>query len=200
MKNKLFLGIDGSDGSGKTTLIKELKKYYEKENKKVVHIHFPRYDTEIGEVIKKVLTNKIKMNPAALQMLYSSDRVNFSTYDFPKLEKEYDIIIADRYTTSGLVYGQHDGLVLEEIIHNELRIKKPNLYLILCADVDVALNRINSRNLEKTKYEKKEIIKDAIEKYKNLKNIVPDVYLINSNGTIPEMTNQAIDILEKKDW
>lgn len=192
----IFLNVDGTDGSGKSTLVKELQKYFKKRNKKTIHTHFPRYNTEIGKVIRKVLTKEIDMNPAALQMLYSADRVNWSTYQFSQYSKEYDVIIADRYTTSGLVYGQHDGLALEEILHNELRIKKPDIHFILYVDPEIAMERINNRGEQITKYENINTLKVAIKKYKSLRDILPNVYLINSNSSINNMVNQAIKIID----
>ena len=40
--------------------------------------------------------------------------------------KKFSICLVDRYTTSGLVYGQIDGLNKEEILFNDRRIVKPD--------------------------------------------------------------------------
>lgn len=194
----LFFNCDGIDASGKSTLINELKKYFESKNKSIIHTHFPRYNTEIGCVIEKVIKKEIDMNPAALQMLFSADRVDWTTYEFNEYKNKYDIIMTDRYTTSGLVYGQLDGLLVQEILHNDLRIAKPDFHLILNVDVDIALKRLYSRGSEITKYENKKTMEVATQKYRELVNIVPNVYLINANGTIEEMTNEAIKIIESR--
>src|SRR5690554_1733780 len=112
----MLVNIDGADGVGKTTLVEGLMKYYTNQDKKITFLHFPRYETEIGKIIKKVLLKQNDtMHPAAFQMLCSADRVNWSAFDYPKLKKEYDIILVDRYSSSGIVYGQIDDLDKKEI-------------------------------------------------------------------------------------
>jgi dTMP kinase len=192
-----LINIDGADGTGKSTLIEGLINYYSKQNKKITFLHFPRYDTEIGKVIKKVMYKEIDMHPSSLQMLYSSDRLNWYTYDYPRLEKEYDIVLVDRYLTSGMVYGAVDGLEPSEILFNDRRTAKPNANIILVADAETSLERMAKRNETTTLYENADNIKTATENYKNLKNIIPDVYYINAKQSKHNVLIETIKIIDK---
>lgn len=195
----LLINVDGSDGVGKSTLIENLVKHYTNQNKKITYLHFPRYETEIGQIIQKVLQKKNdKMHPVAFQMLCSADRVNWSVYEYPKLKEEYDIILVDRHSSSGIVYGQIDGLDIEEILCNDKHIVQPDIHIILIADVKTSMERMANRDEENTKYENVEGIRNATELFLELDKVLPNVYYIDANGSIEEVLEESINIIESK--
>ena len=194
----ILVNIDGADGVGKSTLIDGLIQHYTNQNKKVTYLHFPRYDTEIGKIVQKVLLKKNNnMHPAAFQMLCSADRVNWSVYDYPILKEEYDIILVDRHSSSGMVYGQIDGLDIEEILCNDKHIVQPDIHIILIADVETSMERMANRDEESTKYENIEGIKNATDKFLELRNILPNVNYINANMGIQDVLKESINIIER---
>jgi dTMP kinase len=192
-----LINVDGADGVGKSTLIDGLIDYYTKQNKKITFLHFPRYDTDIGKVIKKVMFKEVEMHPSSLQMLYSSDRLNWYTYEYSKLEKEFDIVLVDRYLTSGMVYGEVDGLEPTEILFNDRRTAKPNANIILIADAETSINRMSKRNETATKYENVENIRSATKNYLNLKNLIPDVYYIDAKQSKENVLYDVIKIINE---
>lgn len=195
----LLVNIDGSDGVGKSTLIENLVNYYTSQSKKITYLHFPRYETEIGQIIKKVLLKQNNnMHPAAFQMLCSADRVNWSIYDYPTLKEKYDIILVDRHSSSGMVYGQIDGLDIEEIICNDKHIIQPDLHLILIANVETSLERMANRDEEITKYENVEGIKKATKLFLELNKVLPNVNYIDANRSIEEVLDESINIIKRK--
>lgn len=194
----LLVNIDGCDCTGKSTLVDHLITHYTKQGLKVHYLHFPRYDTPIGKIIKKVLLKEIKMHPSSFQMLCSADRLEWSINDYPKLKKIFDLVFVDRHTTSALVYAQIDGLDKEEILFNDRRIVKPDINIILFAPIDVLLKRLEKRQEKIELYEKREIMEKALEKYLELYKYYPNVDYINADCTIEEVKNQAIQIINKK--
>ena len=194
----LFVNIDGSDGTGKTSLVEGLIKHYGKKGLSLSFVHFPRYETEIGKVIQKVLNKKIKMHPSSFQMLYSADRLNWYTYDYPQLVDKYDIVIVDRYLTSGMVYGEIDGLDPKEILFNDRRTKMPDLHIILYANTDVILGRINQRQEAKDIYETSDIVTQANIKYRSLGSYIENVCYVDSTMSKEEVLNEAIKIINVK--
>lgn len=193
----LLISIDGADGVGKTTLINGLIEHYRQQGKKIDFVHFPRYNTELGKVIKKVLLKEIDMHQSAFQMCCSADRLNWSVYEYPKLKKEYDIIIVDRHTSSAIVYGSMDGLDPQEILYNDRRITQPDVNIILFASAETSMKRMANRNEAATKYENIEAITKATQGYLDLYKILPNVYYISADLTIDEVKNEAIKIIGK---
>jgi dTMP kinase len=194
----LLINIDGADGTGKSTLVEGIIKHYKYKGYLLNFVHFPRYETEIGKVIQKVLNKEIQMHPSALQMLYSSDRLNWYTYDYPELEDKYDIVLVDRYLTSGMVYGEIDGLDPNEILYNDRRTKMPDLHIILYADADVVVKRIDQRQEAKGMYETLSIVKQANNKYKRLQDYLDDVEYIDSALSKDEVLKEAVRIIDWK--
>lgn len=194
----ILINIDGADGVGKTTLIDGLIQYYTNQNKKITFLHFPRYETEIGKIVRKVLLKKDNMHPAAFQMLCSADRVNWSIYDYPILKEEYDIILVDRHSSSGMVYGQIDGLHIEEILCNDKHIVQPDIHIILIANVETSMERMANRDEENTKYENTEGIKNATRLFLELKDVLPNVNYIDANRSIEDVLEESINIIERK--
>jgi dTMP kinase len=195
----LLVNCDGADATGKTTLIENLVQHYTNQNKKITYLHFPRYETEIGKIVRKVLLKKDnQMHPAAFQMLCSADRVNWSVYEYPILKEEYDIILVDRHSSSGIIYGQIDGLDIKEVLCNDKHIIQPDLHLILIADVETSMNRMANRDEENTKYENAEGIRNATELFLELDEFLPNVHYIDANGTIEEVLEESINIIESK--
>ena len=188
----LMINIDGADGTGKTTLVEGLMKYYVDMGKKTAYVHFPRYNTEIGQVILKVLKKELEMHPSALQMLYSADRLNWSTYEYPQLCKTHDIVFVDRYLTSGIVYGGTDGVESDEILYNCRKNIVPNLNLILLADATTLVNRINRRGEEATMYETYNTIKEAVKRYSKLHTLIQNIYYINATQSKEAVLENAI--------
>ncbi len=195
----ILINIDGADGVGKSTLIEGLIQHYTNQNKKITYLHFPRYETEIGQIIRKVLLQKNNnMHPAAFQMLCSADRVNWSVYDYSELKEEYDIILVDRHSSSGMVYGQIDGLDIKEILCNDKHIIQPDLHLILIADVETSINRMANRDEETTKYENTEGIKNATKLFLRLDKILPNVNYIDANRSVEEVLEESIKIIKRR--
>jgi dTMP kinase len=191
----LLINIDGADGTGKTTLVDGLIDTYSKQGYKITYLHFPRYNTELGTVIKKVLLKDLDMHPSAFQMCCSADRLNWSVYEYPKLKDEYDIIIVDRHTSSALVYGSFDGLEAEEILYNDRRIAQPNINIILHANAETSMTRMSNRDEANTKYENLETITKATDIYLHLHEILDNVYYVDATQSKQDVLNSVINII-----
>lgn len=191
----IVINIDGADGTGKTTLIEGLMKHCADIGKKTTFVHFPRYDTEIGQVILKVLKKELTMHPSALQMLYSADRLNWSTYEYLQLCQTHDIVFVDRYLTSGIVYGGTDGVESDEILYNCRKNITPNLNIILLADATTLVNRINRRGEETTLYETYNTIEKAVNRYAQLHTLIQNVCYVDATQSKESVLSSAIQLI-----
>lgn len=191
-----IINIDGPDGVGKTTLIENLMKYFLAFTT-AYFIHFPRYETAIGKIIKQTLFNEINMHPKSLQMLYSADRLNFTQFQIMGLSQQYEYLLVDRYITSGIVYGQVDGVSPFDVLSFERETVKPNLNLILLASPEVILKRLDKTNKKLDMYENLESQKTALRYYKEIHTFFPKTKYINAEGTTDEVLQEAINAIQK---
>jgi dTMP kinase len=138
--------LEGIDKSGKATQTRLLMKRLKKHDKEVQIISFPDYSTTIGELIRKYLDNKVKLNPEVRQCLYVANRWE-RVQDIKSWIEEGNIIIADRYIPSGLAYGIANGLELEWMINLEKGLPTPDLVIVVDVPVETAFDRENTRDV-----------------------------------------------------
>lgn len=186
--------IDGPDGAGKTTLVDGLTKYFHEIGKRVGFIHFPRYDTAIGTLIREALFIRTQMDPKAMQMLYSADRLNFTRFDLPELEKILDVLIVDRYITSGLVYGQADGVLPSDILVFDRETKKPDLNIILHANPEILMKRMSKK--EKDKFENFETQQKTNEYYQHIHNYFLRTVYIDAASSQKQVLDTTIESIK----
>ena len=110
MKRKtLWVVVTGLDGSGKATQTEILRKYLQKKGHTVTKLTFPDYDNPSSSLVKMYLGGQLGDNPAdvnaySASAFYSVDRVA-SYLQFWKEEYENgNVILADRYATSNIIY------------------------------------------------------------------------------------------------
>ncbi|MGQ9621312.1 MAG: dTMP kinase [Bacteroidales bacterium] len=104
---KLFV-IEGLDGSGKSTQIKLLKDFFEKQNQKCEYIHFPRTHTRwFGELIARFLRGEFgslnDVDPYLVAMLFAGDRKDAADIVKSWLN-DGKMVLLDRYTYSNIAY------------------------------------------------------------------------------------------------
>ena len=103
-----IIAVDGVDGAGKSTFIQNLKNKLEEDldtDKVDITVqHFPNYDIESGEEIKKLLmTCKDASDPSFISSMTDLNMLNrYQTIcDYaPDANKEFHIILFDRYKSS----------------------------------------------------------------------------------------------------
>ncbi|MFZ2338116.1 MAG: dTMP kinase [Bacteroidales bacterium] len=104
---KLFV-IEGVDGSGKSTQLKLLNKYFVGMGYSCEFLHFPRTDSPyFGELIARFLRGEfgsiVDVDPYLVAMLYAGDRRDASGMIKSWLD-EGRIVLLDRYTYSNIAY------------------------------------------------------------------------------------------------
>lgn len=188
----ILVNIDGPDAVGKSTIIEEIKTLlFDVCGYKVESVHFPRYETPIGKVIKRSLNGEILMSPESLQMLYGADRVNFCEYAFNQFEKEVDLLLVDRYATSGLVYGQVDGLTKEKVCMIQEGVIAPDLNIILTAPFDVLIKRMKDRgNVDK--YENEKMLEKSIILYNQIHKLITPTIYVDANRDVDKISNEIM--------
>ena len=114
----MFVTIEGPEGSGKSSVTKEVVKLLEKDGYTVVLTREPG-GTPIAEQIRNVILDKenTKMDGMTEALLYAASRRQHLVEKVWPLSKEGKIIISDRFLDSSLAYqGGARGLGIDKIL------------------------------------------------------------------------------------
>ena len=143
----MFVTIEGPEGSGKSSVTKEVVKLLEKDGETIVLTREPG-GTPIAEEIRNVILDKknIAMDPMTEALLYAASRRQHLVEKVWPLSKEGKIVISDRFLDSSLAYqGGARGLGIDKILDlNQYATDGfyPDLTLLFDLDPRIGLQRI----------------------------------------------------------
>ena len=199
----MFISFEGIEGSGKDTLIENLKKYYLKKELEVIFTKEPG-GTELGKDIRGILLNpESSFSSEAELLLLMADRIeHVTTIINPNLKKN-KIIFCDRYIDSTIAY-QGKGRNLSENKIKELidilNLPIPDLTILLDLPVEDGLLRANKRN-ELDRFEKEDINfhKSIRKSYLDLQKKDPKrIFLFDSSISENKLFENVLNLIEKK--
>ncbi len=145
----MFITFEGGEGSGKTSLIKEVSKWLVENGKPTLTTREPG-GSFIAEQIRKVLldNNNLDMSPKTEALLFAASRVQHLEEIILPALKENKIVLCDRYIDSSLAYqGYARGLGLEAILkaNNFVLEYMPNYTIYIDVDPEIGLSRAHQR-------------------------------------------------------
>ena len=183
----LFIAIEGGDGAGKTTQIRNLVDHLESRGFEPVVATREPGGTPVGQSIRSVLLDGEAVSPKSEALLYAADRAHHvATLINPHLDQG-GAVITDRYIDSSLAY-QAGGRELSE--DDVLSLSRwatsglvPNLTLVLDIDPRVAAERMGSRedanHLDKQSLEFKDRVRQG---FLRLAEAEPERYAVIPAG------------------
>ena len=199
--NGLLIAIEGIDGSGKSSLAKNIQKALAQEF--AIELTKEPGATKLGRELREILqTQKDPVTAKAEFLLFAADRAqHFDTFILPSL-KEGKIIISDRMGDSSICYqGYGRGLDIETIkeINNWATSKKtPDLIIFIDIDVEEAFRRINKRNYDLTTFEEKNFLEKVRYGFKVLYTNKPNILTLNGLLSEEELVKQAVKAIKDK--
>lgn len=145
-----FVVIEGLDGSGKSTQLKLLREYLEREGVSYKYLHFPRLEDGVyGELIARFLRGEMGPNdgvdPYLVALIFAGDRAEAASMIRKWMEDGYFVIV-DRYVYSNIAFQcaklkseeersrLRDWILDFEWRHNQL--PKPDLNLLLHVPIE----------------------------------------------------------------
>jgi dTMP kinase len=154
----MFIVIDGSDGSGKATQLKELIKHLKKSGVKTAIVDFPRYDKPASFFVREYLNGKYgslkEMGPYKSSIFYALDRFDAAS-EIRKWLKEGRVVIANRYVSSNMAHQGAKILKSAErrkyfnwnysLEYEIFGIPKPNLTIVLNVPATIAQGLVDKK-------------------------------------------------------
>ncbi len=141
-----LITLEGLDKSGKATQTALLARRLQRMGRDVETIAFPDYATHVGRLIRRYLDGAAAFSPELRQLLYVANRWERQE-DLAQWLREGKIVIADRYTPSGLVYGLANGLDLEWMLTLERGLPPSDVILVIEVSVATAYTREEARDV-----------------------------------------------------
>lgn len=174
--------LEGLDGSGKSTQTDLLFEYLKNRFNRCRKIKLPDYASPSSELVKMYLNGDFgsdanSVNAYAASAFYAVDRYASFSLDWKKDYENSDIILADRYATSNLIYqmvklenSKWNDYILwcEDFEYRKMGIPKPDLVIFLDMPVEI------SQELMSKRYEgdesKKDVHENDVEFLNNCRN------------------------------
>lgn len=202
MKGK-FIAFEGSDGSGKSTVLAKVKEYLDENNVSYIITREPG-GTKIGEQIRDILMNNenTEMDDKTEALLFAAARAQSVEEKLKKELENKDLVISDRYVLSSLAYqGYARGLGVDgvrsinEFATNSL---KPNYTFFLDVDPITVLERKKSQvESDRLEEESNNFHQKVYDGYQELLKDEENVILIDASQTVEEVVEETINNIKK---
>ncbi|MCF8449509.1 MAG: dTMP kinase [Taibaiella sp.] len=169
MSKNLFIAIEGTDGSGKSTQAAMLAQRLTEEGHKV-HLTFEPTNGHIGKLLRSILKGEISIDQKAIAGLFLADRLDhlLNTQDgiLKKMEEGYTVI-SDRYYFSSYAYHSVYMDMDWVIACNEMcaQILRPHLNIFVDVPPEVCMQRINDNRETPELYETSDILRKVRANY-----------------------------------
>ena len=182
----MFVTIEGPEGSGKSSVTKEVVKLLEADGEIVVLTREPG-GTPIAEEIRNVILDKknTAMDPMTEALLYAASRRQHLVEKVWPLSKEGKIVISDRFLDSSLAYqGGARGLGIDNILAlNQYATGGfyPDLTLLFDIDPRIGMQRIaanNNREVNRLDLEKIDFHDNVRKTFLELANRFKDRFVV----------------------
>lgn len=201
----IFIGIDGPNGVGKSTvidhLINELSVLY--PDYKCIKISEPS-KSSIGLSIRE-FSEKVNHASTLLHLVAADREYNHAEFIRPLLENSKVILITDRYFSSSLVYQRMHGLEIDTILSIHKQIYIPDILFILNGNIETIKNRLSSQRKSNQLFENPDNVEietqyfnESIEILNKFDYNVSKIYNNELSETVEILKRQIIEVILNK--
>ena len=199
---RLFISMEGGDGAGKSTQIRNIERFFAEKGLVVVHTREPG-GTTIGEKIRELILDPANdsMDDMTEAYLYASSRAQLVRETILPALEEGKIVICDRFVDSSIAYqgyGRMMGDVIRQINLHAVEGCMPDLTFLLRVTPSGGMSRINSRELDRIELAGKDFHQRTFEGYEAVAANEPDrVKVIDAAGTIEDIHEQIFSYVKE---
>lgn len=198
----LFISFEGGEGSGKSSVINDVKEKLEVDGYKVVITREPG-GVNVSEQIRNViLAVDNKMSKETEALLYAASRTeHLYAKVIPLIEDGY-IVLSDRYIDSSLAYqGYARGIGIEKVLEINMFAREylPKVTYFFDVRPEVGLARIKGREkIDRLDLETLDFHQKVYEGYKEVCKLYPErVKPINGERCIEEIIEDIYNDIKK---
>lgn len=198
----IFISIEGPDGSGKSTQIENIKKYFENKNMELVFTREPG-GTRIGERIREVILDKDtpEMDPMTEAMLYAASRAQHVAQVIRPALAAGKIVVCDRFIDSSIAYqgfGRHLGESVNIINGYAVKECLPDVTFLMKLDPAIGKNRIKADEQDRLEQEKNAFHQEVFRGYLELeKKYSHRIHGIDAHRSIEEIRDDIYKRLDE---
>jgi len=204
MRRGLFITVEGTDGSGKSTQIELIKEYMESKGFEVVLTREPG-GTRISEKIREIILDvgNSEMSKITEMLLYASARAQLISEVIKPAVEVGKVVICDRFVDSSYVYQGFGRGIIFDIIENVNKAAldglEPEITFFFDISPEFALaRRIASTGADRIEQEKMDFHMRVYEGYKKLAIAYPErIKSIDSNRSVEDIFADVKNWLEK---
>lgn len=201
----VFITFEGPDGSGKTTQIKLLEKYFKEKGYDILITREPG-GTNISEQIRNVILDKnnIEMDRITEALLYAASRAQHVAQIIKPALLEGKAIICDRFVDSSIVYqgiGRNLGIdFIKKINDMATAGTEPDITFLMKLSPELGLSRkFSSDECNRLDMEKLEFHNKVYEGYLKLESLYPERIIgVDASKAIEELQKDIVKIVEDK--
>lgn len=146
-----FIAIEGVEGSGKSTLIARLGRYFAAQGREVVLTREPG-GTKLGIAIRQILLDRgnTELSARAELLLFAADRAQHVSELIKPALKRGAVVLSDRFIHSTLAYQGFGRELSLELLKNLNQIATeglcPDVVMLLDIDPQEGLLRVSGRS------------------------------------------------------
>ena len=202
MKRGIFITIEGPDGSGKSTQIENIKRFFDAKNIPIVFTREPG-GTPIGERIRSIIldNNCAEMTDLTEALLYAASRAQHVEEVIKPAIKQGKIVICDRFVDSSLAYqgyGRHLGDKVRIINNYAIDGCIPDITFLLKLDPSVGKHRIREDMQDRLEHEKIDFHQEVFNGYLELERKYSNrIVGIDATRSIEDIRDDIYEKLEE---
>lgn len=204
MSKGVFITLEGTEGSGKSTQLKTIEQYLQQHNRRYIKVREPG-GTPIAEEIRNLLKTPRKddamCDTTELLLMYSARAQLVNTVIKPAIEQGVDVI-CDRHDLSTVAYqGGGRGMDLSEIKAISKVVLgdfKPNLTILLDIDPIKGMQRAKARGeLDRFEQSKMDFFVRVRNTYLECAKQDPNIIkVVNGDDTLDNVSSHIRQLLD----
>ena len=199
----LFITLEGGDGAGKSTQIRNIKSFFEMKGLVVVHTREPG-GTQISEKLRDILldSHNTEMDAVTEMLIYAASRAQHVRELVKPALDEGSVVICDRFLDSSIAYqacGRGLGDMVKIVNSYATDGLTPDITFWMDIDPDAGKERVSKMgDFDRLEMEARDFHYRVYEGYRAIAQSEPDrIKRIDASRSVEEISAEIMKYLEE---